>query len=81
MPNYGIFTNFFFQELIENEEKIREKISKKVEKAAVRVAIQFLYVATQNSSGLKEICHSQQLNVTTKLKHNSRLDRVSRSRP
>ena len=49
----------------------KQKRSKKVENAAICVVTKFSYVATQNSSKQKELCLSQQLNVATKLRHNS----------
>ena len=46
----------------------KQKRSKKVENAAV-------YVVTQNSSRLKKLFPNQQLNVATKLRHNSMAER------
>ena len=76
MPNYGVFTNFIFCRCyLKKERKQAEKKQKKVENVAVFIATYFLYVTTQNSSRLKELCCSQQLNVATKLRQNLMAER------
>ena len=76
MLNYGIFTNFMFCRCyLKKERKQVEKKQKNVENATVFVVTKFLYVATQNSSRPKELYRNQQLNVATKLKHNSMAER------
>ena len=57
-----------FASVIWKSEKKAKKKQKNVENAAV-------VVMTQNSSRPKELCHRQQLNVATELKHNSMAER------
>ena len=75
MPKCGIFNFVFCMKLLKNEIIPVEK-KQKEDKAAVCVATQFLYVATQNSSRLKELCHSLQIYVAAKTSENSKMKRA-----
>ena len=70
MPNDGIFTNFMLCRCYLKKKTRRKKAKRwKMQQSVLRH--NFLYVATQNSSMPKEVCHSQQLKVATKFRHSS----------
>ena len=57
-PKCGIFINFEFCRKLLKNEIIPVETKQKEDKEAVCVTTQILYVATQNSSRPKELCHN-----------------------
>ena len=76
MPKCGIFINFVFCRKLLKNERIPAEKKQKEDKAAVCVATQIIYVATQNLSRLKELCRNQQIYVIAKTSQNSRMKRA-----
>ena len=59
MPKCEIFINFVFYGKLLKNERIPVEKKQKEDKTAVYVTTQHLYVTSQNSSKLKELCRSK----------------------